>query len=91
MAMNVIFCTHTHKIGGSGRRAVQGTEVAPIKVGAGTWIGANVLILSGVEIGKGCVIAAGAVVNQDCEDNGMYCGVPANKIKDLEGDRWNHR
>ena len=55
-----------------------------IEIGDGTWICANVTILPGVKIGKGCVIAAGSVVNKDCEDNCMYGGVPAKLIKRLQ-------
>ncbi|MCR4913326.1 MAG: acyltransferase [Lactobacillus sp.] len=56
----------------------------PVKIDDGCWIGANVTILPGVHIGKGCVIGAGAVVNKDCEPNGVYVGVPAKRIKDLQ-------
>ncbi len=38
-------------------------------------------ILPGVSIGKGCVIAAGAVVISDVPDNEMWGGVPARFIK----------
>lgn len=36
---------------------------APIVIGDGCWIGANVVILKGTEIGKNCVIGAGCIVN----------------------------
>ena len=84
IAMNVVFCTHTHEVGDESRRAIRKTVVAPIKIGAGTWIGANAIILPGVSVGRGCVIAAGAVVNRNCEDNCIYGGVPATLIKRLE-------
>lgn len=45
------------------------------------WIGGNVAVLSGVKIGRGAVIAAGAVVNHDIEPYSVYGGVPAKKIK----------
>lgn len=83
---NVIFCTHSHNIGETDQRAVRETQLKPIKIGKGTWIGANVLILSGVTIGKGCVIAAGAVVTKDCKDDGLYGGIPARILKRLEDD-----
>lgn len=36
-----------------------------------------------ITIGSGCVIAAGSVVIHDCEDNCLYAGNPAKKIKEL--------
>ncbi len=46
------------------------------------WIGANVTIIGGVTIGRGSIIAAGAVVTKDVEPYSIYGGVPATKIKD---------
>lgn len=45
------------------------------------WLGANVIILKGVKIGKNAVIAAGAVVNKDVPANEIWGGVPAKFIK----------
>lgn len=49
----------------------------------GTWVGGGTIILPSVHIGKGCVIAAGAVVSKDCDENGLYAGIPARRIRDL--------
>jgi acetyltransferase-like isoleucine patch superfamily enzyme len=68
----------SHVIGESRQRAGKNVY-SDIKVGAGTWIGANVVVLPGVTIGSGCVIAAGSVVIEDCEDNYLYAGNPARK------------
>lgn len=45
------------------------------------WIGANVVILQGVHIGKNAIIAAGAVVNKSVPENEIWGGVPAKFIK----------
>lgn len=45
------------------------------------WIGDSALILSGVEIGQGAVIAAGAVVTEDVPPYAVVGGVPAKIIK----------
>lgn len=82
VAMDVIFCTDTHKIGTEEKRGGD-LVFSPIKVGNGCWIGARSTILPGVTIGNGCIIAAGSVVNKNCEPNGLYAGVPAKRIKDL--------
>lgn len=44
-----------------------------ILVGDGSSIGANATVLPGVKIGKNCMIAAGAVVNRDVPDFGLFC------------------
>jgi acetyltransferase-like isoleucine patch superfamily enzyme len=45
------------------------------------WIGANSIILKGVTIGRGAVVAAGAVVIHDVEPYSIVGGVPAKIIK----------
>ncbi|MDE5943370.1 MAG: sugar O-acetyltransferase [Clostridia bacterium] len=54
---------------------------APIKIGNNVWIGAHTTILSGVTVGNGAVIAAGAVVTKDVPDNVVVAGVAAKIIK----------
>ncbi|TDQ09963.1 acyltransferase [Pedobacter metabolipauper] len=46
------------------------------------WIGANVTIISGVTIGRGAIIAAGAVVTRDIPAYTIAAGVPAKVIKE---------
>ena len=51
------------------------------------WIGAGSIILKGVKIGFGAVVAAGAVVNRDVPDFAIVGGVPARVLKmRFEGD-----
>lgn len=59
----------------------QGMNAKGIKIGNDVWIGANCTILDGVTIGNGAVIAAGAVVNKDVEENSIVGGVPSRLIK----------
>lgn len=59
----------------------QGVTRKGIKIGANCWIGSKVTILDGVEIGEGCVIAAGAVVTTSFPANCVIGGVPAKMIK----------
>jgi len=47
------------------------------------WIGMNCIILKGVNIGRGSIIAAGSIVTEDVEPNSLYGGNPAKKIKSL--------
>lgn len=85
VAMEVLFCTSSHTIGDEGRRGGK-TIYAPIVVEDGCWIGAKSIILQGVTIKKGCIIAAGSVVTKDCESNSLYAGVPAKRIKKLSNN-----
>lgn len=57
---------------------------APVKIGNGVWIGAHATVLSGVTIGDGAVVAAGAVVNKDVPANTVVGGVPAKIIKTIK-------
>lgn len=57
-------------------------KTAPIKIGNHVWIGARAVILKGVTIGDGAVIAAGAVVNKDVPPNTLVGGVPAKILKE---------
>lgn len=63
--------------------AKQGCHTKIIEIGQGTYIGANVTLLSGVFVGSFLVIAAGAVVVKDLNEKAVYGGIPAKKIKDL--------
>lgn len=80
--MNVTFMNSDHDVADSERRAGM-YHPKPIIVGGGCWIGANSLIMPGVTIGNGAVIAAGSVVTRDCGSDCLYGGVPAKKIKEL--------
>ena len=56
---------------------------APIRIGRNVWVGANAVILPGVTIGDGAIVAAGAVVNRDVPGNTLVGGVPAKIIRTI--------
>ncbi len=60
---------------------LQGVRRKGIKIGNNCWIGSKVSILDGVEIGEGCIIAAGAVVTQSFPPHSIIGGVPAKTLK----------
>jgi len=61
---------------------MQGVNRKGISVGENCWVGAKVTILDGSEIGSGCVIAAGSVVNGIFPNNVVIGGVPARILKE---------
>lgn len=65
------------------------TKEAPIVIADEVWIGANVVILPGVQIGRCSVIGAGAVVTEDVEAYCVYAGVPARCIRRLKQEEEN--
>ncbi len=58
--------------------------VAPTIIHRNAWIGINVTILPGVEIGEGAIVAAGAVVTRSIPPRTLAAGVPARVIKQLD-------
>lgn len=51
-------------------------------IGRDVWIGTNAIIMAGVTIGDGSIIAAGALVNRDVDECEIHGGIPNKKIKD---------
>ena len=54
----------------------------PIKIGSRVWIGCNCLIMKGVTIGDGAVVAAGSVVTKDVPQGALVGGNPAKVIRE---------
>ena len=65
-------------------RNLIGARAEGITIENDVWIGAGVIILSGVTIGECSVIGAGAVVTKDVEPYTVVAGIPARKIKDIK-------
>ena len=56
-------------------------EDKPTQIGNDVWVGQNVIILGGVRIGDGAILAAGAVVTKDVDDFTIVAGSPAKRLK----------
>lgn len=80
-----MFITGAHEIGDEDNRC-GGLEPRPIIIGDGVWLGARCIVLPGVSIGRGAVVAAGAIVTKDVPANTMVAGVPARVMKSLPLD-----
>jgi acetyltransferase-like isoleucine patch superfamily enzyme len=55
----------------------QGLRAAPIVIERDVWIGGHAVVLAGVTIGEGAIVAAGAVVTRDVDPFDIVAGVPA--------------
>ncbi len=60
----------------------------PIHIGKGCWIGANAVILPGVQLGNHVIIGAGTVVTQSFEQGSVIAGVPARLLRYCEMGHW---
>jgi acetyltransferase-like isoleucine patch superfamily enzyme len=56
----------------------------PTRIGSNCWLGANVVVTSGVSIGERCVIGANSVVTHDLEPFSVAAGSPARVIRRIE-------
>jgi maltose O-acetyltransferase len=83
LAQQVLILTQTHELADPLRRAGALTA-APVTIGRGCWIGARAVILPGVTVGDGAVVAAGAVVTHDVPPHTLVGGVPAREIRQLD-------
>ncbi len=60
---------------------LQGHRRGKIVIGDGVWLAANVVVTSGVTIGPGCVVGAGAIVTRDLPPMTVCVGSPAQPIR----------
>ena len=70
----MIFDSDLHDIEGA-------TRTGPVELEERVWLGARAVVLQGVTIGAGAIIAAGAVVVEDVEPGTQVAGVPARVVK----------
>jgi acetyltransferase-like isoleucine patch superfamily enzyme len=60
------------------------TSKGPTRIGDNCWLGANVVVTSGVSIGERCVIGANSVVTRDVEPYTVAAGAPAKALRRIE-------
>ena len=78
------FVDHDHGFADRSRpmnQQADGAEV-PIVIADDVWIGANVVVLKGVTIGRGAIIAAGSVLTRSVGEYEIWGGLPARKLRD---------
>lgn len=57
------------------------TGAAEVRIGAGSWLGTNVVVMPGVTIGRNAVVGSGAVVTRDVPARAVVAGVPARSLR----------
>ena len=82
---DVSLLTVDHDLGTSELRSGV-RKYGAIEIGDGSWLASRVLVLPGVRIGAGAIVAAGSVVTRDVPDNTLVMGVPARVVRNLNGD-----
>ena len=60
----------------------------PVRIGAGAWLGAGVVVLPGATIGRHVVVGAGAVVADDLPDYSVAVGNPARVVRRYVDGAW---
>lgn len=82
MGQYVTFHAQEHEFDGADEPIrLQGTSEEGIEIGDGTWIGAKATFLDGARVGRGSVVAAGAVVRGVHPEGAVLAGVPAKIIR----------
>lgn len=61
---------------------------APVSIGAGSWLGAGVVVVPGTSIGAHVTVAAGSVVRGDIPDRCVVAGVPGRVVRRYVDGRW---
>ena len=81
---DVLIINNNHQMSPHELIRMQECAKSRIIIGNDVWIGAKAVILPGVTIGDGAIIAAGSVVNKDVKPYTLVAGVPAKYIKNRE-------
>ena len=81
MGPQVLIYTSNHGTSRGMPMRLQPLHFAPVTIGDDVWIGARCILLPGVTVGDGAVIAAGAVVTKDIPAYAVVAGVPARVLR----------
>jgi len=78
ISREAFICTASHDVSHLNRPL----KTAPVTIQDGVWIGARAIILPGITIGEGAIVAAGAVVTKDVPSFTIVAGNPAKVVKE---------
>lgn len=82
LAPDCFVVDHNHGVAAGEMIWTQPCVYKPVTIGSDVWLGARSVILPGVHIGDGAVVAAGAVVTKSVEPMTIVAGVPAKFVRD---------
>ncbi len=82
---DVSLLTVDHEVGPLEMRCGE-RKFGPVEIGDGAWLASRVVVLPGVRIGAGAIVAAGSVITRDVPDNTLVVGVPARVVRTLSPD-----
>lgn len=85
IAPGCLVVDHNHGLDAATEIWMQPCTTQPVVIGADVWLGAKVVVLPGVTIGDGAVVAAGAVVTRDVGPMMIVGGVPARPLRKRGG------
>ena len=77
---NCKFVDHDHGIDINQKMNAQQCPEAEIIIEDDVWLGANVVVLKGVRIGKGSIVGAGTILTKSVPSYEIWAGVPGKKI-----------
>jgi len=81
---NTMICdTDWHPVDSCRRYRGEPGDAARVIIGDDVWLGANVVVLKGVDIGAGAVIAANSVVTRSIPPSVVAGGIPARPLKKI--------
>ena len=83
IGQDVMLLTVDHEIAGEQSRCGRNLAL-PITIGDGAWLGSRCVILPGVSVGAGAIVATGAVVTKDVAPNMLVGGVPARVLRAVD-------
>lgn len=84
---NFVSLTASNHLAKNGSFRFGGNEQKQICIGSGTWLAAHACILAGVQIGSGCLVAAGAIVTKSFGNDLVIAGMPAQEIKKIAHEK----
>ena len=87
IAPHVVIYTGSHQIGPGSKRIGEFTSL-PVTIEEGAWVRVGAILVPGVTVGRGSIVAAGAVVLKDVPPNTYVEGNPAQVVRQLP---WGYR